>query len=239
MIDKLVHYLDIVGIWSINPYQRCAHRCQYCIACSQGESTPWYGADALIPVFRSGLAQVPGGTELFIGVLADAYPPVERDNGLTRLLIEELVRQQRPFCISSKSDLVCREIDLLAGYREHCDVYLSLCSMQEEALRVLEPGAPAAAQRIAALHRLHAAGIAVNIDAAPWIPGISDAAALIAMLPDGANIQFAPLDLHHCNGSITLLGWRYTQAEIDAAYRQERARIGEQARVIWKDPLPR
>lgn len=238
MMNLLVHFIDVVGVWSINPYQRCTHRCQYCIARSQGESTPWYDQDAIIPALRAGLSQVPADMELGIGAMVDAYPPVERDFGLTRLVLEELIRQHRSFCISTKSDMVVRDSDLLASYDRHCDVYLSLCTLNEQAVHVLEPGAPSAVQRVAALHELHAIGVDVNIDAAPWIPGISDAAALITILPPGATIQFAPLALHHCGGRISLLGQQYDQAEIDVAYQRERERIGEREGIIWKAPIP-
>ncbi|MHB9133378.1 MAG: radical SAM family protein [Armatimonadota bacterium] len=183
------------------------------------------------------MAKVPIDTELFIGAMTDAYPPQEKELGITRLILRELIAQRRPFCINTKSDLVCRDIDFLAAYQEHHDVCLSLCTLNEQALQALEPGAPTAAARLQALRQLHQAGIEVAIDASPWIPGISDADALIAVRPTGVTIQFAPLDIRHIGGSVRLLGRQLTQQEIDEAYHEERERLGEIAGVIWKDTL--
>ncbi|MHB9133377.1 MAG: hypothetical protein ACYDBB_20105 [Armatimonadota bacterium] len=43
--NQLLYYIDVVGVWSVNPYRHCSHRCCYCIAGSQGESTPWFTPD--------------------------------------------------------------------------------------------------------------------------------------------------------------------------------------------------
>jgi len=235
----LVHFIPAVCIWSINPYQGCAHRCVYCIAGSQGESVPWHDANTLLPALREGLAQVPAEAELFIGGMVDAYPPVEAELGLTRMIVQELVAQRRPFCLNTKSDLVCREIDLLLGYPGHCDVCLSLCTLDEVALACIEPGAPSAAVRLAAVRQLCDAGIEVIIDSAPWIPGISNIEALLAVRPSGVPIQFAPLEIPHPAGAMMLCGRRYMQQEIDDAYQQERSHFSGIDYITWKDPLPR
>lgn len=237
IMSDFVHFNNAVNIWSINPYQGCAHRCLYCIAGSQGESIPWHDRETIIPALRERLAEVPPDAELFVGGMTDAYPPLEQELGLTRLVVEELIAQGRPFCLCTKSDLVCREIDVMRRYAGHCDVNLSLCSLGDAALASLEPGAPSATARIAALHLLRKSGIDVIIDAAPWIPGISDAAAVIASRPAGTPVQFAPLHIPHPSGVITLLGRRYTQQEINDAYQRERERFGNNPDLIWKDPL--
>lgn len=235
----LVHHISAVGVWSVNPYQGCAHRCIYCIAGSQGESVPWHDADTLLPALREGLAPVPVEMELFFGGMVDAYPPVEAELGLTRLIVQELIAQRRPFCLNTKSDLVCREIDLLRGYPGHCDVCLSLCTLNEEALACIEPGAPSAAARLAAVRQLCDAGIETIIEGAPWIPGISDTNALLAVRPAGVPIHFAPLEIPLPTGAITLCGHRYMRQEINDAYQQERSHFSGIDDIIWKDPLPR
>jgi len=235
--SQFLQYIASAGIWSINPYRHCQHRCIYCIARSQGESTPWHAPGAVIPVLRSALQQIPYDAEIFIGSLVDAYPPLERGLGITRLILRELVYQQRPFCINTKSDLVTRDIDLLDEHNGHCDVCLSLCSLDDDALWVLEPGAPSSLERLDAIRVLHQSDIEVIIDASPWIPGISNARELIAQRPDNVPVHFAPLDLRCLGGQITLLGRKYTQEEIDTAYCAERDALGEIDGVLWKETV--
>src|SRR5262249_5055682 len=62
-------------------------------------------------------------------------------------------------------------------------------------LRRLESGAPSAHARLALIRRLRAARVAVQVGAAPWIPGVSDARALLAAVPSDVTVQFGPLDL--------------------------------------------
>ena len=235
--SRLLWFIGAVGVWSVNPYRKCPFRCVYCIAASQGEAVPWYAADRVVPELREALEQVPPDKELFVGALVDAYPPVEERLGLTRAILEEFSRQKRPFCINTKSTLVCREIDILQSHPAHCDVYLGLCSLDEGALRVLEPGAPSVTERLAAIRALKTAGVDVNVDAGPWIPGVSNAEDLISRLPPGVGLQFEPLDIRHFGDSATVLGRTYTQQGINAAYQAERRRIGDMPGVRWKAPL--
>lgn len=235
--SRLLWFINEVGVWSLNPYRKCAFRCIYCIAGTQGEAIPWYPAGTVIPKLRDALGRVPHDTELFVGALADAYPPVEKELSLTRMILQELSRQERPFCINTKSTLVCRDMDILLSHTGHCDVYIGLCSLDDDAFRKLEPGAPSASERFDAIRTLNEAGIDVNIDAGPWIPGLSNAEDLIAKRPAGVNIQFEPLDIRHFGDSATILGRTFTQEEIDSYYRIERQKIGNIAGVLWKDPL--
>lgn len=234
---RLLWFIGAVGIWSVNPYRRCPFRCVYCIAASQGEAIPWYAADRVVPELRKALERVPQDTELFVGALVDAYPPVEERRGLTRAILEELSRQKRPFCINTKGTLVCRDIDILQNHPAHCDVYVGLCCLDESGVRALEPGAPSAGERLEAIRILKSAGVDVNVDAGPWIPGVSDAEELLSQLPPGVGVQFEPLDIRHIGDSATILGRTYTQPEIKAAYQAERRRIGEVPGVRWNEPL--
>lgn len=236
--NRLLWFIDEVGIWSVNPYKKCAFRCVYCIARSQGEAVPWYPADTIIPKIRTALTQVPQTIELFVGALVDAYPPVEEELCLTRTVLKEISRQARPFCINTKSTLVCRDTDILLNHQGHCDVYIGLCSLDDDILCELEPGAPSASDRLDAVNKLNDAGIDVNIDAGPWIPGISNAEDLITKRPAGVNIQFEPLDIRHFGDSAKILGRTYTQEEINSYYQAVRQKIGDVTGVSWKDPPP-
>lgn len=234
----LVQFIERIGLWSVNPYRRCDHACLYCLAGSQGESVPWYPAASVVPSLRADLRRVPTEVEIFLGAQVDAYPAVERTLGITRLILRELVNQERPVCINTKSDLVTRDLDLLLEHPGHCDVFLSLCSLNDELLARLEPGAPTADERLRAVDMLMRAGVDVSIDASPWIPGITDAGTIVAARPVGVAVQFAPLDLRHTGGVLSLLGHRYTQPEVNDLYLAAHASLGDQPGVSWKTPLP-
>lgn len=237
---RLVWFIEHTSaqIWSINSYRACGMRCVYCIARSQGEAEPWFGPERVTAELRSRLADVPSETEVFVGALVDAYPREEEALGVTRLVLQELSRQRRPFCINTKSTLVQRDVDILVRHQAHCDVYLSLCSLDQCVISSLEINAPSVTDRLRAVALLHTAGVDISIDASPWIPGASDIAALLESLPVGVGVQVAPLDIRYMGSEVELAGMRLTQQGIDAAYRRHRQLVGDNARVRWKDPAP-
>jgi DNA repair photolyase len=231
----LVHFISEVGIWSVNPYRGCPFRCVYCTARGQGEAVPRLMPDEAAARLREALQDVPPDAELFVGAMADAYPPVEAELGLTREVLREVSRQGRAFCVNTKGTLVTRDTDVLKAHQGHCDVYVSLGMLDEAAVRALEPGAPPAAERLHVIGELHAAGIDVNVDASPWIPGVSCLEELLDRLPAGVGVQVTPLDLRHLGGRITLLGRALAQADVNASYAVERRRLGDRPGVLWKD----
>ncbi len=237
---KLVWFIEhpAARIWSVNPYKACGIGCIYCIAQSQGRAEPWYSPDTVVGELRKRLANVPDNQELFVGALADAYPPEEETLGITRTVLAELSRQKRAFCTCTKSNLVLRDADILARHEGHCDVFLSLCSLDQSLVSRLEVNAPPVAERLRAVAALKDAGVDIHIDAAPWIPGASDIRALLDVLPAGVGVQVAPLDIRHIGPEATLAGRRFTQDQIHAAYEQHRREVGDDSRVRWKDPRP-
>src|SRR5262245_58141025 len=107
-------------------------------------------------------------------------------------------------------------------------------------LRRLESGAPSAHARLTLIRRLRAARVTVQVGAAPWIPGVSDARALLAAVPSDVIVQFGPLDLAQLPVDDPLgIGRRFTQAKIDADYLKERRRVGASAMAVPDRPRAR
>lgn len=237
---KLVWFIKhpSARVWSVNPYKQCGIRCVYCIAHSQGNAKPWFGPDKVVDELRARLDQVPRETEVGVGALVDAYPPEEEKLVVTRVVLVELSRQTRPFCINTKSNLVQRDVDILVRHQGHCDVFISLCSLDQSIISKLELNAPSVADRLQAVSVLNRAGVDVNIDAAPWIPAVSNIADLLDTLPAKVGVQVAPLDIRHIGSEAKLAGMSFTQEQINAAYRQHREAVGGNSRVRWKDTVP-
>lgn len=225
-------------VWSVNPYKQCGIRCVYCIARSQGKAEPWFGPDWVVAELRSRITVVPPDVEVGVGSLVDAYPREEEELGVTRLVLAELSRQARTFCVNTKSNLVQRDTDILVQHRGHCDVFISLCALDNSIISRLELNAPSVADRLQAVSALHRAGVDVNIDAAPWIPGVSDISALLNALPPGVRVQVGPLDIRHIGSEAKFAGMSFTQEQINVAYRQHREAVGNNSRVRWKDTIP-
>ena len=114
---------------------------------------------------------------ILLGANTDPYQPIERDRRLSRRILEVLAAHDHPVAIATKSDLVLRDIDILAPMAERrlAAVGISVTTLDRELARTMEPRAPSAAKRLAALRALGEAGIPTAVMAAPMIPFLNDA----------------------------------------------------------------
>ncbi len=111
---------------SINPYRGCEHGCIYCFA------RPTHAYHDLSPGidFESRLFAKPNAAELLraelakpgyrvapiaMGTITDPYQPIERDWRITRSIIEVLAETRHPLTITTKSNRVVRDLDLLTA----------------------------------------------------------------------------------------------------------------------------
>jgi DNA repair photolyase len=172
---------------SINAYRGCEHGCIYCFArpthayhdLSPGLDfeTRLFAKPDAAKLLRSELAK-PGYSPrpIAMGTNTDPYQPIEAEWRITRSIIEVLKETRHPFTITTKSDRVVRDLDLLAGMAADglASVAISITSLTPEISRTLEPRAPAARKRLAAVRALAAAGVPVGVAIAPVVPGITD-----------------------------------------------------------------
>ncbi|PZN95829.1 MAG: radical SAM protein [Alphaproteobacteria bacterium] len=178
---------DIAFDRSINAYRGCEHGCIYCFA------RPTHAYHNLSPGldFESRLFAKPDAPALLrtelskrgytckplaLGTNTDPYQPIERDWRITRQILEVLAEFHHPVTITTKSDRVTRDIDLLAPMAAAglAAVMLSVTSLDPATARSLEPRAPAPHRRLAAIRRLSDAGVPVWVSISPVIPAITD-----------------------------------------------------------------
>jgi DNA repair photolyase len=111
-----------------------------------------------------------------IGTNTDPYQPIEGKWRIMRSIVQVLEETNHPLYITTKSDRVTRDVDLLSRMAEKqlVSVALSITSLTPEISRTLEPRAPAARKRLAAVKALSEAGIPTTVAIAPVVPGITD-----------------------------------------------------------------
>lgn len=174
--------------YTINPYRGCEFGCAYCFARYTHEYMELQsfheferkifvkrGArDALLNDLRKRELQ---GKWIAIGTGTDPYQPAERRYRLTRSILETFAgRRNLLLSITTKSDLVLRDLDLLLRIREHSDIHvnLTITTPHYEISRRSEPRAPRPDKRFAAVRGLSEAGIHVGILLMPVQPRIND-----------------------------------------------------------------
>jgi DNA repair photolyase len=113
---------------------------------------------------------------LALGANTDPYQPIERDRKLTRRILEVLADYRHPVGIVTKSNLILRDIDILAPMAAEgiLRVAVSLTTLDRGLARRMEPRAPTPARRLEAIRELAAAGVPVTVLAAPILPALND-----------------------------------------------------------------
>jgi DNA repair photolyase len=172
---------------SINAFRGCEHGCIYCFA------RPTHAYHDLSPGvdFESRLFVKPRAAELLhaalsrpgyecrpiaMGTNTDPYQPIEERWRITRSIVELLLETRHPFTITTKSDRVLRDLDLLKPAAELgiASVALSVTSLDPKVARTLEPRAPQPRKRLAAVKALNDAGVPCYVAIAPVVPQITD-----------------------------------------------------------------
>lgn len=178
---------DIPFDRSINPYRGCEHGCIYCYA---RPTHAWLGLSPGLD-FESRIFTKPDAARLLareiappgyrpetiaLGTATDPYQPVEREHRLTRAVLEVLREARHPVSITTKSDLVLRDLDILSEMAAENLVLaaVSLPTLDPDLARRLDPRAPRPDKRLAAMRALNAAGVPVMVNVSPIIPGLTD-----------------------------------------------------------------
>jgi len=178
---------DIAFDRSINPYRGCEHGCIYCFA------RPTHAYLDLSPGldFESRLFAKPDAPALLraelgkrgyvcrpiaFGTNTDPYQPIEAEWRITRGCIEVLAEQDHPLTITTKSNRVTRDLDLLAPMARKglAAVMISVTSLDPRIAMTVEPRAPHPEKRLAAMRQLADAGVPVFVSLAPVIPQVTD-----------------------------------------------------------------
>ncbi|AKH41738.1 DNA repair photolyase [Altererythrobacter atlanticus] len=178
---------DILFDRSINPFVGCEHGCIYCFA------RPSHAYHDLSPGldFETKLFAKPDAARLLretlarrryrprpiaMGTNTDPYQPIESRYRITREILEICLETRHPVTITTKSDRVLRDLDLLVqlAERQLVAVALSVTTQDPRLSGLLEPRASSPAKRMAALARLVQEGVPAHCSVAPVIPAITD-----------------------------------------------------------------
>jgi DNA repair photolyase len=199
---------------SINAYRGCEHGCVYCYA------RPTHAYHDLSPGldFETRLFAKPNAAELLKATLAkrgyqpkpiamgtntDPYQPIERDYRIARQVLEVCLEARHPVTITTKSDRVLDDANLLAEMAREklVAVSISVTTLDPVLSGKLEPRCAAPAKRLAALGRLVELGVPVHCSISPIIPAITDEfiESIIARVAELGvrSVNWIPLRLPH------------------------------------------
>ena len=181
--------------YSINPYEGCGFNCTYCYVhgSKYGENLAEKivikkDAATILDKQLANRAKKDQYGLIAVGSATDAYMQVEEEIGLTKELLQVILKNRFPVFISTKSTLITRDLELLKQIDEAAIlpgdlqstlkrgviISFSFSTLDEKLAKQLEPGAPLPRQRLETLQRTKNAGFLCGVNAIPLLPFISD-----------------------------------------------------------------
>ncbi len=178
---------DVGFTHSLNPYRGCEHGCVYCYARPTHEYLGFSAGldfeskimvkERAPELLRRELSKPAWtGTPLAMSGVTDCYQPVEKRLRITRRCLEVMSAFHQPVGIITKNGLITRDLDLLGDMaaRGLVHAHVSITTLRPELTAKLEPRTARPSLRLETVRQLAAAGIPVNVMAAPVIPGLTD-----------------------------------------------------------------
>ena len=178
---------DLGFRFSLNPYRGCSHGCSYCYARPTHE---YLGFNAgldfetkimvkrdcakLFSKWLSRKSWIP--EPIMMSGVTDPYQPAEKQFRLTRSCLEVAIEFNQPMRLITKNAMIVRDTDLLQelAAKELVQTTISITSLDQSLTRLMEPRTSSPEARLRAVRTLSEAGIPVNVNTAPIVPGLND-----------------------------------------------------------------
>ncbi|MCL2065401.1 MAG: radical SAM protein [Candidatus Cloacimonetes bacterium] len=165
--------------FNINGYRGCQHDCIYCDSRSDCYHINEFSdliiksnaAELLEKELLTKRKKVTIGT----GSMSDPYIPAEKHIRLTEKILQTVIKYKYPFHITTKSDLILRDKELL---REINKTFLTVCftitTCNDVLASKIEPKAPSPSRRLRAIQILSENGIYTGVLFQPILPFLLD-----------------------------------------------------------------
>ncbi|UCE43356.1 MAG: radical SAM protein [Candidatus Aminicenantes bacterium] len=170
--------------WDLNIYRGCGHRCNYCYAQYSHrflKSSNFFDdifvkfniADVLAKELQSEHWK---GDIVNIGGVTDSYQPAEKTYRLMPDILKIMIEYKNPVIISTKSDLILRDFDLvdrLSGLN-YVNVAATVTTLDLDTKRKIEPGAAPPLNRFDVLRQFRKTNASIGLHVMPILPFLTD-----------------------------------------------------------------
>lgn len=190
VVSTMLHYINSPMLpfnWGANPYRGCLHACEYCYGRTSHEfightkdeferfiyvkvnADKALEKQIMVPKWKNSRNKL-----INLGTVTDPYQKIDEHYEITRKMLETIYKHKNPVTITTKSDLVIRDIDILQKLGSLTDVVFSIPSLDQTFLDKIEKRAASIENRLKAIECLKKAGITVGVLMIPIFPFIND-----------------------------------------------------------------
>ena len=183
--------------WDLNIYRGCEHGCNYCYAMyshsylekkkkksysvCRGRNCAFFRRICVKTNIAEALEKQLGARtwkkELInIGGVCDSYQPAEAKYGLMREVLALMIEYKNPVTISTKSDLILRDYELLGELAEltYVNIAVTVTTMDEKLSTLLEPLASPPEKRFSVLKEFKDTAAVTGLHMMPILPFLTD-----------------------------------------------------------------
>lgn len=170
--------------WDLNIYRGCEHGCKYCFAMYSHEylGSDQYFSDIFIKTniverLEKQLSSSSWKREIInIGGVTDSYQPLEAQYKLMPDILRLMIKYKNPCIISTKSDLILRDYDLIAELSSltYVNIAATITCMDESIRKKIEPGGAPSLKRFAMLTEFSKTDASIGLHLMPIIPFLTD-----------------------------------------------------------------
>ena len=170
--------------WDLNIYRGSEHGCKYCYAIyshkyinSNNYFEEIYVKTNIVEKLERQLKSSKWKKEVInIGGVTDSYQPIEADYKIMPEILNLLIKYKTPAIISTKSDLILRDYDLIDKLSRitYINVASTITTVNEDTQRLIEPNGVDSMRRFKMLKEFRKTNASVGLHIMPIIPYITD-----------------------------------------------------------------
>lgn len=171
--------------WDLNIYRGCIHQCAYCYALYSHQYLETDESFFDKVYVKENVAEILDkefsaskwkGEIVNIGGVTDSYQECEADFKIMRDVLQVFLKHKNPLIISTKSDLILRDIDLISELAKHTyvNVAVTIITADEAQRKLIEPGAQPIKSRFKVLEEFGKTNVSTGLHMMPILPFITD-----------------------------------------------------------------
>lgn len=170
--------------WDLNIYRGCEHGCKYCYAMyshdylgSEEYFKDIYVKTNIVERLENQLRSSSWKREVVnIGGVTDSYQPIEAEYKIMPEILKLMIKYKTPCIISTKSDLILRDYDLIEELSSitYVNVAATVTAMDENVRRKIEPNGVESTKRFEMLKAFSKTNASTGLHFMPIIPYLTD-----------------------------------------------------------------
>ncbi|MCC0679387.1 radical SAM protein [Clostridioides sp. ES-S-0005-03] len=170
--------------WDLNIYRGCEHACKYCYAIyshkyinSNNYFEDIYVKTNIVEMLEKQLSSNKWKREVInIGGVTDSYQPIEAEYKIMPEILNLLIKYKTPAIISTKSDLILRDYDLVDKLSRitYINIASTITTVDEKTQKLIEPNGVDSMRRFEMLKEFRKTNASVGLHIMPIIPYITD-----------------------------------------------------------------